>query len=331
MILETSLLNHPYNINNEHYKNDLINTIKSLESSLSLKQINHIINHKLQFTRQQLNINQYIQSACELSILSTILKIYPRDFQYEPKLNIESEENKNKDVDFSFYAEGIKINVEVKCFNQQEQNNSNQPSVTFLTPQLPTDFYKNIQEQLPNINFTRSRLLTINDFFDNSIKKFGTKSPQEFNILMICCYDLDDYVDVLESIAGRFGISYNLNKKFLNVKGNIDINNYKNIDAVVVSNLAFNHKESRRDKNFYLNPWNARYSLSIGLQLHEDHEIQKNDLTGYIFKKSFNLHNDGLMSFCKSEEIDSREYTKCIPEYVKYLNSSQEGYYFMGG
>ena len=148
---------------------------------------------------------------------------------------------------------------------------------------------------------------------------------------MICCYDLDDYVDVLESIAGRFGISYNLNKKFLNVKGNIDINNYKNIDAVVVSNLAFNHKESRRDKNFYLNPWNARYRLSIGLQLHEDHEIQKNDLTGYIFKKSFNLHNDGLMSFCKSEEIDSREYTKCIPEYVKYLNSSQEGYYFMGG
>lgn len=327
MILNASLPNHPYNCYNDYYKKDLTETISILESKLSKKQVEHIVNHKLQFNKSNFDINQYIQSACELSIISTIIKLYPNDFKYEPKLNIESKENKAKDVDLSFTADKIRINVEVKCFNQKDQE-STKTSVTLSTPQLPTEFYTKIQKDIPDVNFCRSRLRSINDFFDNSIKKFGKKTEQEFNILMICCYDLYDYIDVLQSIGGIFGISYNFNKSFLHIDGNIDVNNYQNIDAIIVSNLAFNHKESGKDKNLYLNPWNARYSFSLGLQLHKDHATQKNDSIGFIFKKAFNLHNDALMSYCQSTNINHLDYPMSIPKYVEYLNSLPRGYYF---
>jgi len=315
---------HYFNKSNEQYKQDTIATIEQLKLVLSKQKLHYLLETKLQLRQPIFNENQFLLEACEISAASSIYTEYPQGYIYE------RQQNQNKDVDFSFISENIRFNVEVKCFNYKKHSTES-PSLTLLGPQLDTCIYQQMAANNPGLRLERSRLLNIVNFFQNSKDKFVEHSKDEYNILMISCYDISDYIDVLTCIAGDFGISFGKNKEFRerNNGGNLDVNDFKIIDAIVVNNLGhLHHTCHQEDVNSYINPWKYRHSFSLGIQLHEEHESRTKDTIGLVFKKAFNLYNDSYSSFCSNSELDRGSYSESLPRYINSLRK-QGGHYFL--
>ena len=328
MELKAVCTEHIYNCGSERYKKSLINSLRIIKPLLTVKEFKKFVDKDLQFNSSHFNFGSYIQSSCELSHIVRMYAEFPQGFLYEPNLNLTSEKNKNKDVDFSFVAAGVRFNVEVKCFNYRE-NNSNKTSITALIPALPNGDLNITELESESIEFVRSRLLNIRDFFVSANDKFGIQADKEFNILSICCYDLNDYIDVLECISGHLGISFGRNELFQEYAGNINVNNFKKIDAVVVCNLGFLHKDfNRKSDGKYLNPWDYDNSFALGLQLHKNSGLHLDDDIGLLFKKIFNIHNDLYINFCKKNKYDTSSPLTSLPKYIEFLKESG-GYYFV--
>jgi hypothetical protein len=147
---------------------------------------------------------------------------------------------------------------------------------------------------------------------------------------MISCYDISDYIDVITCIAGNFGISFGRNKSFrMTNDGNINVNDFKIIDAIVVNNLGHLHQTCHK-KNFnpYINPWRYKHSFSFGFQLHDNHKSATDDNIGLKFKKLFNLYNDRYADFCSNERLKSNQYLESFPKFIDHLRK-QGGHYFL--
>lgn len=292
---------HFYHCDNELYRQGLLESLKAVDSLLTDKEKKKLINEKLQFDMASFNVDQYVQSACELSVLARMYVDFPKGFQYEPKKNTE-EKHINKDVDFSFcYGLGdfgfdLDVNVEVKCFKVE-------PSV-------------------------RGRFLSIKDFFVSSNDKFGKQDLCSFNVLYICCYDLVDYIDVCVSLGGNSGLCFRKNASTATV---IDVDDFPKIDCVVVSNLGFLHHDFNRDNDGdFLNPWDSKNSFHMGFMVHRGVErFFYNDL-GQLVKVGFNLQNDSYISFCEKQSISKEDFSTSLKAYVNFLNDECDCYYFVG-
>ena len=91
-----------------HY-DSYISSLNSIVNALSCKatkaKINDLIEKKLQISSIIFNEPQYIQTACELTVMSGFLE--NSNFVYEDKVTPP------KDVDFSIAVDGKKYNIEV--------------------------------------------------------------------------------------------------------------------------------------------------------------------------------------------------------------------------
>lgn len=315
--------NHYFNISNEQYKQDAVACIEQFKSALNEQEFRDLLDGKFKINQPIFNENQFLQSACEISAASSIYAEFPQSYLYERK------QSKNKDVDFSFVTENIRFNVEIKCFNYKELPNEN-PTVTLLLPQLNASVYQRIAANNQDLKLERSRLLNIRDFFQSAKDKFIEQENGEYNVLMISCYNIYDYIDVITCIAGDFGISFGKNESFReNNDGNLDVNDFKIIDAVVVNNLGHLHKSCHREKfSPYINPWQYRNSFSLGLQLHQNHKFSAEDMIGFVFKKSFNLYNDLYLSFCSDNGLNNINYLQSFPLFIDSL-IKKGGHYFL--
>ncbi len=302
---------HFYNCENTRYKNHLKASLDAVESLLTNKQKRSLINHKLQFKRDNFEINQYIQSACELSVISRMYVDFPEGFEYEPKRNIEDELHKNKDVDFSFKYEFLSVNTEVKCFNRKDNKNVN-PDID--------------QENTS----TKSRFLPLKDFFVKSKEKFGIQGEFEANILFVCCYDLDDFIDVSNSLAGKSGVCFRKNNPDLMEECILDVEDFRKIDAVIVSNVAFHHERfNRNNEGAFLNPWDYCNTFTMGFQVHNKSEKIFEQTISQLVKQAFNIQNDRYTAFCEKEGLDKFDFEDSLIKFVDHMNHELDGYYFI--
>ncbi|ENJ1743225.1 hypothetical protein HYO42_22445 [Vibrio parahaemolyticus] len=302
---------HFYNCENTRYKNGLQASLDAVKPLLTNKQLRSLVNHKLQFKRGEFHIDQYIQSACELSVISRMYVDFSNGFEYEPKRNVKEPEHKNKDVDFSFKYEFLSFNVEVKCFNRNTKESSSSDSV---------------QNEAP----TKSRFLPLKDFFVKSNQKFGSQDLFEANILFVCCYDLDDFIDVSNSLAGKSGVCFRKNNPDKNEDCVLDVADFEKIDVVIVSNVAFHHENfNRRNDGSFLNPWDFCDTFVMGFQVHDKRQDSIKQLIDQVTKQVFNIQNDRYTLFCEERGLDPFDCDISLRKLVDHMINDLGGYYFV--
>ncbi|EJB0234624.1 hypothetical protein ACI45T_004616 [Vibrio vulnificus] len=310
---------HIYNLTNEFYRESLKQSLLTACPALTDGEYKKLVGSDLQFDLEEFEINSFVRTACELSHISRMYIDYPNGFRYEPKLNQASEEHKGKNVDLSFLIEGVRFNVEVKCLTPKAEA-TDKVSLTALVPATSDKLEIDRNE---NVELVRSALLNVNDFIRSANDKFGTPNDKEYNILSICCYDLPRMIEVLESIAGDFGIAFNRNRGFLSCQKNLDSDSFKKIDAIVINNISYLHFEySKEETELFLNPFDLLKSVTIGCMLHENGRLDGDDAV--LFKKAFNLHNDAYLAFCKAKSLEPSGHVMSFTEYVKFIN--EQGY-----
>lgn len=299
------------------YTNLLKSAVEPLLALLGKKKLAKLLDGKLQMARVEFDENQYIQSACEVTVISSFYKAYPEGFRYEPKLRPP------KDVDFSFLYGGNRFNVEIKCLSLKK-NASVENSIVVSGPALTDVAYDGIANNHPNHVMQRNRLLNLNDFLESARDKFPEKKDKVINLLMVCCYDVMDFADVMTSVGGAYGVSFGFNKSaelahLLKQEKNLDVDELKDIDGVVVTNLGYMHKAAVTE-NKYMNPWDYNFCFAMGLQLHQGHALMEDDQLGYDFKKIFRLFNDSYRERFNKDEHPF-DYFDVLPNFIKQLNS----------
>lgn len=268
---------------------------------------------KLQINIEEFNEDQFIQLACELTMTGSMFNKYPNGFIYEKP------GQGNRDIDFSFNLTNLTFNIEVKCFTKPNKQPINQKTQLMISgPQLDSTAYKLIEKNHGHIAPIRSRHSSIIDFLNNAKEKFEPQQNQdEFNILAICCHDENDFSDSLNSVAGDFGLAIGRNLEFRKESPkNIDVENYKSIDAILITNLAQNHANFMSKRA--INSWLYGNGIHFFIPLRNNENLSKN---GLEIKQTFDSKNDGYIHFCKRNELRKNDFFSNIPKYFNYLRS----------
>ncbi len=302
---------HFYNCENKDYRHELEEWLKALNLLLTKKQMKSLVAHKLQFERSKFDIDQYIQSACEFTVMSRMYVDFKDGFEYEPKHNKSNPEHQKKDIDFSFNYHFLQVNVEVKCFSRLK-----------LQDPAPSGEQGECRP--------KSRFLPLKDFFKSANEKFRPAGDFESNILVVCCYNLDDFVDVANSLAGSSGVCFRKNRPDEQTECIFDVRDFDKVDGVIVTNLAFLHENfNRRSDGNYLSPWDFTKTFTMGFQVHDKGKPGFKETIDQLIKQAFNIQNDRYISFCKKENLDKFDFNVSLRKLIEHLNNDLNGYYFV--
>lgn len=241
--------NHKYlSYTNDLYLEHLAKTIYVIRPFLKKKEIKNIFN-KLQINQSSVNLKQYIQASCELTLQKYLAKEFPSSFTYEAQVNSKN----NKDVEGTIDIDNITINIEVKCstFEAQEKiNKKNGFKMSYWgrvpNPQKEFEEIKellkegqlNKGEKPSETNLTKHMDNNLKSYLINANDKFNlSSSKEELNILMIGCdtpSDMDKWVGYMFGYKGLFQ-----NDSFCEPK------KYNLVDIVLLTNLYHRHKNPK--------------------------------------------------------------------------------------
>lgn len=248
------------------YIKRLRQALNPLKKVLSKKQYNDLITNKLQVKSGKFNEAQYIQSACEITVLSYFANKFPNQFIYENKINPP------KDVDLSVKIDQIHFHIEIKCVDNIKLNALNddfeiQKVSTF--GRYPDEDFKNdyvnnfitMWKDNPNIDtskkvtFVNNRDLKLKDFLESGQSKFkNTYSKEDINILIICIGGLDDFDSWDGYFYGYQGI--------LKDDSFIEHSTFDKVDFVILTNLEHRHCKFF-EKNEIQDHWKLNRAYSI--------------------------------------------------------------------
>lgn len=180
------------NINYDCYIKDLRNILQRLNQKISSKKMNGLLK-KLQINNK-FNELQYIQTACELTVMNEFLNDN-FEFIYENKITPP------KDVDFTIKKDGVQHNIEVKCpsyvYNKKDKNTI---ELSFINRAPSLKDKSNIEEAIKeklkdNFDFIEKKNLdnTLKDFLISTQSKVKDSLLTNINILIVCC---DDTIDM---------------------------------------------------------------------------------------------------------------------------------------
>ena len=210
---------------------------------------------------QAFNKYSFIQAASELTTLDHFLSLSPASFQYEPKLNPNSDKNPEFQVGFKDYL----FNIEVKCAHyEQEEKISGLPGIkmNFLGRNPERDALRkemetlikeiSLKEKKPEELIQQKHYgLNALDFLKSAHNKFPDKTQEnEANILIIatnCKMDewnghlIDDYQGLLTK------------------QSHSDGNEYSKVYVVAISNLYHSHFLEKP----YLNPFSLKRHFNV--------------------------------------------------------------------
>lgn len=212
---------------------------------------------KMQLNSNSFNEKQFIQFACEATIVAYFTCKFPSNAKIEKKVN----PNNRKDVDLVFTHNNYTFNIEVKCSDYVEKeriNNNNslkvqtigrltglEETISQLTPALNQIVYElNLSD---GVEIAKNMDNNLKDFLKSADEKFNPESSnQELNILAVSCDDAEDmqlWYYYLYKDAGLF-----TSNSFYPTL------NFENVDLVLLNNLYFRHNKYKT-KNIS-NSWN---------------------------------------------------------------------------
>ena len=199
------------------------------------------------------NEKQFIQFACEASIVNFFAKKYPTNLFIEKQINPTN----NMDVDLVFTENDYTYNIEIKCSDFNAKENINNKKTLKIQPIGRLDGFpdqlKELQELLKpvveklNLDGIESGKVMDNnlkDFLLSANKKFNpSASEEELNILSVSCDDAEDM---------QLWYYYMFKEQGLFQEDSFwQHSDYENVDLVLLNNLYFKHNNyvSKKLKN----------------------------------------------------------------------------------
>lgn len=247
---------------------------KKLKDKLFLKQ-NDISNDQL---------NQYIQTAVEFTVVRYFADNYPENFKYEPNLIAEN----NTDVECQFKINNLTFNIEVKAtsyINNDLKSNDNLKLRTIGRLDNYTELHSFFKTLTPNVESEKR--------YDNNLKSHLTsaqsKLPKEnnyqfCNVLIIGCNDSDDIQNQYHYLYAKNG--------FFTENPLIEHNEFDLVDIVFFSNLFFKHNSKIDKPKLNKESWQFEKSFIVGFRnpYRKDQKLEHLDLIEGIipnYTKSF--------------------------------------------
>lgn len=292
----------------DEYIDGLSVVIEKLRSEISDAKLKKVLKQKLQTDHYDFSENQFLQSVCELTVMSDYMSRSDCHFVYEPQISPP------KDVDFSVTVNRTRYNVEVKCPSYKEITKKEGEVIVTFANRAPTidqkkAIYNDIAQRLGNhdISIVENKNLdnTLKDFLYSTQEKVAKSSLRDVNLLVVCC---KDEVDMQLWRGYLFGFNgYFTETSF------IPRRNFNRVDYVLLTNI-----QNRHYRYFSGSRVDDRWSLAGSFNL--------------LYPNKFSTRNKTIYS----GEKDLEEINKVFPnhniEFEKYLkdkgdvplNESQE-------
>ena len=307
---------------NSPYHKGFMDALSSLDSALTNKQKRSLYN-ALQFSGKKFDEVRYLQAVGETVIASYLSSHFPETFVYEPKLNSP------KDVDCGFSKNGKTYNIEVKCPDFSIANNIDTANAfkisSFGRLVNYNEIVGKIQEAFnPKMNpaVEPNKPLIKQQHMDNKLKDYllsahskfkDTTDHDELNVLAICGAH---WMDIQKWVFYMYGFQGLFTKDSFH-----PIDEYKNIDVVLLTNLYHRHHEYW-NKDKIEHHWD--FSKSFNLIFSNPLRQQNKDEIIWSFVDSIPNHSRQLMNFKVTNGLDAMR----IPHFVVEELIAKGLYYF---
>lgn len=258
------------------------------------------------------NIEGFLSQVSELGASEYFRTTYPEKFANHVPNPGSSRTGTDKNFDFTFKAEGIRFNVEVKAFSKSFSTEEAVGAKYFLPEPVKQRLHEVGIEMKPTL------ATTIGRFLGDANLQLLHRDDNDMNVVLLCCNDPDEYADVMESLHGPYGLiraSKDAGDSPLlpnSVIPNLSL--MTNIDAVVVNLTGFLHsgivntfRFSRAYKLDGLSlsdpncAWDFRLTFPCGFWLHRYPADQLREISLY---KVFNSHHSLLLDYYKQHDND---------------------------
>lgn len=246
------------------YYEDFQSALNFLQPFLKNKELASLLKDKLQFNNEPFKEKPFIQMACELTVTSSLAKLFPADFVYEKRVTPP------KNVDCFFKMTNFGFNVEVKCpsFDAQEEIDD-KPGLKIVTVgRLPNhhqeladltailkEGMKNVGRENEEIHVQKSMDNNLKDFLVSAGAKFpNTHATSDLNLLVVCCSDASNIQEFFNSLFGHNGL--------FNGDSFHDRSSFSNVDVILFTNLYHKHHKFYQ-KQHLKNNWDLNEAFNL--------------------------------------------------------------------
>lgn len=254
----------------DDYLRGLYQALGKLCQSIGLNKTIKFLNQKLQFCTSEFNEAQYIQSACELTVMNHFSGDVSFSFEYEKKVCPP------KDVDFAITQNAVIYNIEIKCASYQNKaiRDTNQIQFEFQNrmPNIKDKLalWNAIEELLAshgidNIIENKNMDNNLKDFLENMQSKVLCAPENEVNVLVVCCDDETDIHTWRGYLCGHKGF-------FTGESNVLSPDKFNRVDYILLTNLFNRHNKFHAD-NTLSNHWCLSNSFCL---LYPNHYSSRN-------------------------------------------------------
>lgn len=315
------------------YMQGLCEVLEKLGERITPKQLDEIIENKLQVGLHNFNESQFIQSACELTVMNEFITRQDIVFHYENKITPP------KDVDFSINIDRVNYNVEVKCpsYKNKHQAPKNEIELTFTnrapTKDIKSEIVNDIGCRLSqhNLTITEGKNLDnkLKDFLLSTQEKVEKSDINDINVLVVCCNDAIDMHTWREYLFGFSG--------FFTEHSFIPHKEFERVDYVLLTNI-YNRHYRFFDDYLVTNHWCL--SKSFNLLYPNKYSKRNQNVDGEkdlkMVNSVFNNHNINFEEYLKDEQdvpIGENQLSKETRMGVAWYSDKYKGHgihYFSG-
>lgn len=291
-------------------------------------EIKNWLQNKMLLNALPFNTKQFIQFACEATIVKFFADKYKTNLAIEKKINPAN----NMDVDLVFSENGFTFNIEIKCsdFNAKERIDATNTLKIQPIGRLEgfdetlaelQELLKPVAEKLnlDAIVATKNMDNSLKDFLLSANKKFNpTTTDKELNILSVSCNDAEDmqlwYYYMFKDQGLFTSASFHPTAEF------------ENVDVVILNNLYYKHNEYFNKK--LINSWdfgNCFNLIFINPFAKQKKEEAINELLRICPNQNAGFRLWNMPGSAEEEVKDSRR----IADFIKAeLEGNQKLYFF---
>lgn len=242
----------------ESYSHGLFEVLAVLETRVKAGKFKDLISKKLQVSLGNFDESQYIQSACELTVLSNYVNRSDIEFTYEKNISGST------DVDLSIRVDGVNYNIEVKCPSYNHVNSEAGSVECIFTNRAESLEEKNkvvmaISQKLAEekISVVEGKNLDnkMKDYLLSVQEKVDSAPAEDVNVLVVCCDDAFDMHRwrgyLFNDMSGLFTPN-----SFINPEA------YSKVDFVLLTNI-YNRHHNYFDSALISNYWRLDNSFNL--------------------------------------------------------------------
>ena len=301
-----------YKMWNEEYGLEFQDMIKSFMFFLDSNKKRSKLKDKFFLKQNDISVqqlNQYIQSFVECTVIRYFADNFPENFKYEHKLIKGSD----LDIECQFEIQNLTFNVEVKATSYINKSLKDDDSLK-LRIKGNLDYYEDIYRELqmfsPNLKLEKRYDNNLGSHLKSTQSKLQKDNNKFCNVLILGCNDSND-------IQNQYDYLYSKDGGFFSANPLIKHSEFDLIDIVFLTNLFFKHNSEIEQSKLNKESWQFEKSFIVGFRNPYSKDFKKGhlDLIESIipnYTKSFKEYKDGavfmpLKHFIHSELGEKRK------------------------